>query len=945
MVKSAVTLLYDDENQLGNIKIILKNIPDITIVDEKRSEKIILSECGRQIRWLSNKISKDFPNEKSIGLIFKTSRELILHWLAVLDAGKEPLIIQYPTKKQSIIYWHNSISHTISSANIQGVICEADIKALEIEKMVKTTFFEGSILEADSSCDEIINGAFIQLSSGTTGMRKGMRFTFQQLHQYIQSYNQIMEMKESDCIVSWLPLYHDMGFIACFTMPIFLGIKLVLIDPIIWVNNRSILFKTIADYSGTLCFMPNFGFEVMAKELLPYPLATMRRWVSGGEPVKKETMVRFCQHINTNLESISVVYGFAETIMAISQSNGIKTYEKEGREVTSCGKLIPGTFVKIVGNEVYAKSSYSIKAYLDQITITDSEGYIPTGDIGFIENGELFIEGRKHDVMIQAGQKFMLNEMDIILAHAVPEWEGRGVCLAKDDPRTGTQTLLVLLERENIIDAGQYKELADHLGHTLPMGNFEFHFVPEEFLTKTSSGKINRKKTLEDFIKYQNWQKRERDSGMVGDSKYEIMRYFHGASFDTPIAKTLDSLGIIILNTIAQEQHIAISGDMSLNDIIYACSKKQKEKNSSVHAEMKEVISIVSLMDYSVIGKFTPQDMELIEREVGMPVEFEHVCMPPAPIVYHDLVFCDYFICRDFDERYSYYLNCVQKIKEASLLLLDDHGEFAVGGAGAFPVMSKKFSRGAVSDYVAYRWQKYSRNHQLLPVGDVIHGYSLSSEMHLQAIQQISLYLGAPVFRAAVCENYRHLTADWEYKDYKYSFQIIHDKIPNYSNHDHLVKSLCDFVKQNKDHFKRKKVSNVQRNLDYTDLWHFCSYCVNPILLDQVINSFNSFIIHGFSGSLHYLQKKMEEKGKKFCFVPALNSHGGFDPILEASHECILQTGSWGMPKTSLPVIALMAAGGALTANLPTNFTIDPDLLANAFIATPDAIKTFLNQS
>lgn len=291
MVKPTVDFFYD-ENQVSNIKIILQNIPDITIVDEDKSEKVILSECGRQIRWLSNKIAQSFPNERNIGLIFKTSKELILHWFAVLDAGKEPLIIQYPTKKQSIIYWHNSISHTISSANIQGVICEESIRALEIEKVVKTIFFDGIILEANSSCDEIINGAFIQLSSGTTGMRKGMRFTFQQLYEYIHSYNHIMEMKDTDCIISWLPLYHDMGFIACFSMPIFLGIKLVLIDPIVWVSNRPILFKTIAEYGGTLCFMPNFGFEVMAKEPLTYPLTTMRRWVSGGEPVKKETMVQ-----------------------------------------------------------------------------------------------------------------------------------------------------------------------------------------------------------------------------------------------------------------------------------------------------------------------------------------------------------------------------------------------------------------------------------------------------------------------------------------------------------------------------------------------------------------------------------------------------------------------------------------------------------------------------
>jgi acyl-CoA synthetase (AMP-forming)/AMP-acid ligase II len=942
MINSTVAVKYVDDKQVENIKIVLKNIPDITIVDESNSEKVSLAESGRKIRWLSNKISQDFPDEKFIGLIFKTSEELILHWFAVLDAGKEPLIMQYPTKKQSIIYWHNSISHTISSANIQGVICEASNKGLEIEKIVKTIFFEGEILEADESCDEITNGAFIQLSSGTTGFRKGMRFTFRDLYSYFESYNGIMGMNETDCIVSWLPLYHDMGFIACFTMPIFLGVKLVLIDPIVWVNNRSILFKTIVDYGGTLCFMPNFGFEVMAKENLPAPLTTMRRWVSGGEPVKKNTMVRFCEHTNTNLQSISVVYGFAETIMAISQSNGIKTCNKDGREVASCGEIIPGTFVKIVDNEIFAKSSYSIQSYLDKINIVDHEGYLFTGDIGFMENGELYVEGRKHDIMIQAGQKFILSELDTILAQAVPVWEGRGVCLAKDDERTGTQTLLILLERDDIADSEQYRQLISNLRKTLPVENFELYFVPEEFLTKTSSGKINRKKTLEDFLEFQNWHEKDKNNSLVKDAEYEIKRYFQEVSFDVPISQALDSLGLIILDSIVKQNGIEFSGDMSLDDIIQLCKKKREERNINLTSETKKVISIVSLMDYSVTGKFTAQDMEFISREVGMPVQLEHVCMPPAPIVYQDLLFCDHFLCRDFDEKYAYYYNCVQKVKEASLLLIDDHAEFAVGGAGAFPVINRKFKRSAVSDFMVYRWQNYARNHHLLPV-DVIHGLSISPEQHHKGIQDISTYLNIPIFRAAVCENYRQHTADWEYKDYKYNFTIIHNGSPNFSNHDNMVRTLCEFIKGHKDQLHIKEVSSINPNPIYNDLWHFCSYCVNPVMVDKVIDYFNSFIIHGMPASLNYLQKTLMEKGKKFCFVPALNSNGGFDSELQANYECIVQTGSWGMPNTSLPVIALMAAGGPLIANLPEGFKIEQHLLDYSFIALPELIEKYLN--
>lgn len=940
LIKSAVAIQYDDEELTGNIKIVLKNIPEITIVDNSNCKKIVLGECGKKIRWLSNKIIQDYPEEKHIGLIFKTSEELILHWFAVLDAGKEPLIMQYPTKKQSMIYWHNSINHTISSSNIQGVICEAGIKTLGIEKLVKTIFFEEEILEADTSCDEIINGTFIQLSSGTTGFRKGMKFTFKELYSYVQNYNDVMDMKETDCIVSWLPLYHDMGFIACFTMPIFLGVKLVLIDPIVWVTNRSILFKTIADYKGTLCFMPNFGFEVMSKENLDVPITTMRKWVSGGEPVKKDTMERFCEHLGTNLQSISVVYGFAETIMAISQSNGIKSHEKDGRDVVSCGGIIPGTFIKIIDNQIFAKSGYSIQCYLDQISIVDEEGYIATGDIGFMENGELYVEGRKHDIMIQAGQKFMLNEMDTILAQVAPEWAGRGVCLAKDDEGTGTQTLLILLERADIIDSEQYRELASRLGQSLPVEHFELYFVPDQFLTKTSSGKINRKKTYEDYQKFKNWENLNKSIDVHMHD--EIKRHFQGIPFDLPIAEALDSLGLIILDSIVKKGNIKINKSMTLNEVIEMCMQKNRNQ-VTLRSDASKVISLVSMMDYSIIPRLTEEDMRFISNTVGMQVEFEHVCMPPAPIVAQDLIFCDFFLCRNYDERYSYYYECVQKIKGASLLLLDDHAEFAVGGAGAFPIMDTKFNRSAVSDYVVYRWQKYAKNHHLLPVGDVVHGSSLSPAMHLEAIKKISDYLNVPIFKVAVCEKYRQHTADWEYKDYKYNFNIIFEGKPDYSNHDDIVAALCNFINQNKHRIKTKDVVSVNNSPDYNDLWHFCSYAVNPLFLDQVINRFNSFIIHGFPCSLHYLQRKLEEQGKKFCFVPALNASGGFDPALEANYECILQTGSWGTPKTSLPVLSLMAAGGPLFANLPPDFKIDQKILDFSFIAFPEDIKNYLS--
>lgn len=900
------------------------NLPDIQIYNNSQWSQLRLSECGAKIRWLSDKIQREFPNEKKIGLIFSSSPELILYWLAILDARKEPLILQYPTKKQSYEYWLDSIQHIVETVGLEGILCASEIAHFTLQSPIHTVQCNGEVMDAPSRCEFISDeGAIIQLSSGTTGHRKAIRYKLVDLYRHVLNYNQVLQLTEKDCIVSWLPLYHDMGFIACFVMPLYLNIKVVMMDPMEWINNRPLLYDTLEKLQGTICYMPNFGFEVMARITPERPLPSMRRWISCSEPSHWETLNKFCAVTRTNVDTLCTCYAMAENVFAVSISNGLRTISKCNKQIVSCGVLIPGTAVKLVDGEIYVKSSTSIIGYMNGDPIIDNEGYYPTGDMGFMENGELFVEGRKHDVMIQAGEKILLSEMDYLVNQAIMYCEGRCAAICLHDERIGTQKLAIILEQERVWDKQEWTRVYQLLTKVLPVESFELHFVPTEFITKTSSGKINRNKTTTDFLKFQSWQNQQNVLEQEETIETIIQSYFSNIPHDLPIATILDSMGLLIMDAVASDFNVAISRDMSIAQITELVHSNQMMLNHTTKLGDNKVIKIVSVMDYLVPGMFTSEDINKISNALGAPVTFEHVCMPPAYFMLLDLLFCDYFLCRDMDNRYSDYYECVNKIKEASVLLTDDSAEFIIGAGCQFAVMSRKFQRKRISDYWAVRWQKYSKNHYMLPVGDIVAGTDIPLDTRTAWINALAEYLNIPIFKAAHFKSHAQYTQGWDY----FASQEFNHQWTN-EERNQLLNALIAFLLKNKDKIKMKSVpqyTGVMSNPIYSDLWHFCAWCVNPVVVEKVIRRFNKFIIHGFPNSIPYLTKRLKEENKVATFLNTLGHNNKIIGVNEAEYDCIIQAGGWGIPNTNLPVIAMMLAGGERTYNLPAGFVLTED--------------------
>lgn len=901
----------------------ISQLPTVTFVERGSSRVLDLPRSGRRIAALSGAIQRHFDSASRIGILFRTSEELILYWLACLEANKVPLILQYPTRKLSRDYWLRTLSQTIENLNIGGIICGAEMSS-EVGHAVRQLVHEPNLEIGDRVAEEVQWPDVLQMSSGTTGSRKGILFNVKSLQAHIQSYNEVMGLTSDDCIVSWLPLYHDMGFIAAFVMPLLLGVPIVMIDPITWVEDRELLFDAIREYGGTVVYMPNFGFEVMSRHRCdPAHLGSVRLWISCSEPTYRASIERFCDATETPPDRIAVCYAMAENIFAVSQRQGIRVVAHNGQEVVSCGPPLPGTDTKIIDGEIWVRSRSSISSYADGAGITDADGYYPTGDMGFVDNGEIFVEGRRHDLLIQAGRKFFLSDFDFILNKVEPSCQGRGAALALRDDRVGTEKLVILVERDDVASSGARAALHKALAAELPVEDFEVHFVPQEFITKTSSGKINRGKTAADFHAVGSEK-----NAATRDFAARLAELFPFQDRSKPIGQILDSLGLVMMQLLAEDYGLSADRNRTINELI-----EQSRCKERVYGPVEEVLRLVSAIDLgSPVFALTEPDLRELSEELGVPVVLEHICLPPVHFIWQDILFRDYFLPRDLDKgKYEAFLSTLAKLDNASVLLFSDFTEFCLGGC-AFPILDRKLRRAPVADLLAVRFQRLALQHHEMPVGDVELGCNVSSAQREEAFHNLSEYFGVPLFRAAHLRENASESSQWEYGDFDHDWRE--------HGHRRFVNALKLFLRKNQAKIPLRKSEWTNRRLSTDDLPHFCSFIVNPALIETVASRFHKYIIQGMPNSLPYLIRRIRELNKEVVFSPTLNRNGSLDQAVQnQGNACVIQTGAWRECHTELPVIRMMHGDGADMKNIPADLVLPGNLHAETDIRRANAVR------
>jgi fatty-acyl-CoA synthase len=385
--------------------------------------------------------------------------------------------------------------------------------------------------------------AFLQYTSGSTGDPKGVILTHANLLANIQAIVGGIHIGADDVAVSWLPLYHDMGLIGAWFVPIVTGIPLVVMSPLAFLSRPDRWLWAIHNHRGTISPAPNFAYELCVRKVADrdiegLDLSSWRAATNGAEPVAAATLERFVARFTRygfHREALMPVYGLAEACLGVSapplgsgfkvdrieraalESNGraipAKPDDRAPLEFVGAGKPMPGVEVRIVDKEktdrelgersegqlqfrgASATSGYYRNQAATRELIHDG-GWLDSGDLAYWADGEIYITGRAKDVIIKAGRNIYPHEVEEIAGRVSGVRTGCVVAFGAPDERTGTEKLIVAAEVRDMSAAKRISgEIAQSVSEAMGVPPDTVELLRPQSIPKTSSGKLRRSET------------------------------------------------------------------------------------------------------------------------------------------------------------------------------------------------------------------------------------------------------------------------------------------------------------------------------------------------------------------------------------------------------------------------------------------------------------------
>jgi len=494
------------------------------------------------------------PGER-VAIMLPTSREYLFSFYGTLMAGGVPVPIYPPARPSQLedhlhrhvgILNNAGVTHliTVPEAKLLGQLLKAQVATLQAiatptELMSTTTDFIPPPIKADDI-------AFLQYTSGSTGNPKGVVLTHRHLLANIRAMGEAIQVNSNDRFVSWLPLYHDMGLIGAWLSSLYFSCTLILMSPLTFLARPQRWLWAIHTHKATLSAAPNFAYElclnkVEDSDIEGLDLSSWRMAFNGAEPVSPKTVRRFAERFGRygfHREAMSPVYGLAECAVGLAfpplergpiidrigreslttQGGAIPADEADENalEFVASGQPLPGYEIRIAdpdGRELPERHEGRLQfrgpsttsGYFHNPELSKSlfdGNWLDSGDLAYMDGGDIYITSRSKDIIIRAGRNIYPYEVE----EAVGEIAGiRKGCIAvfgTTDHRSATERVVILAEtRES--DRETLEELRREVGGVISdlMGTAadEILLVPPHTVLKTSSGKIRRAATREQY--------------------------------------------------------------------------------------------------------------------------------------------------------------------------------------------------------------------------------------------------------------------------------------------------------------------------------------------------------------------------------------------------------------------------------------------------------------
>ncbi len=500
------------------------------------------------------------PGEVVI-LILQHGSDLVFSFFGAVLHGAIPSIMPFLTEKLLPERYRADLASLVSITRPAAIITYP-----EFEEEVRAALHPGDSVRAVLLADQVeapsapdfdqLQGlrrtpqdiVLLQHSSGTTGLQKGVALSHQAVFNQLAAYQQALHLDpEQDVIVSWLPLYHDMGLIAGFLQPVLTGTLLVMMSPFEWVRAPQRLLTAVSQYRGTLSWLPNFAYNFCAQKIRDrhlegVNLSSWRAVINCSEPVRYEShrafSERFAPH-GFRPQALAASYAMAENVFGVTQGGidaplTVDIIDREAFQVervarpcadgegalkmVSCGRPLSNTQVRILSaegqelpersvGEVALHSDCMLTGYYNRPDETAKafrgEWYL-TGDYGYLADGELYVSGRKKDLIIVGGKNIYPQDLENLAMSVPGVHAGRVSAFGVDNPEAGTEDVVIVAEVDSE-DPQVREQIADGIRQAVTRGSAvalrSVYLVGPQWLVKTSSGKNARLANRDKFLK------------------------------------------------------------------------------------------------------------------------------------------------------------------------------------------------------------------------------------------------------------------------------------------------------------------------------------------------------------------------------------------------------------------------------------------------------------
>jgi fatty-acyl-CoA synthase len=483
-----------------------------------------------------------------VAIVLPTGPAFMHAFFGAVFAGAVPVPLYPPLRLGRLEEYHRRTARMIARVGARLLLTDARIRRLIGESVAGGAPELGCItMEALGSARSAPHArrakaedlALIQFSSGTTVDAKPVMLTHANLLANLAAIDSFIPGDDSQSGVSWLPLYHDMGLIGCLLEAVYRPGTLCLLGPELFLGKPALWLRAMSRHRATVSAAPNFAYglctrRVRDEEIRGIDLSSWRLALNGAEPVSPSTLRAFADRFaafGLRPEALTPVYGLSEAALAVTfsrpeacfRSLGVdaSALAKEGvaragaRELVSVGEPMPGMALEVRdpdGREVedgrvgrvFVQGPSVMRGYFGAPEETASalvDGWLDTGDLGFVYEGELYLCGRTKDIVVLRGANHPPQEFEECLEGLPGVRCGCAVAFGFVPAEVGSEELALLVERDPA--AREDPELAamirGRVAERTGIRPYAVELLSPGTLPRTSSGKLRRGEAARQF--------------------------------------------------------------------------------------------------------------------------------------------------------------------------------------------------------------------------------------------------------------------------------------------------------------------------------------------------------------------------------------------------------------------------------------------------------------